>query len=130
MYHPVHLAVGCNRVTNLFVNDSGLAEVIAERCSKYLPDKEDVAACVLNVLKERQHNKFFQVKKGDLKDVIEIGIINEEQYDKDMERPPKKKIPLTTTLGRYDPDYMNWYAVIDRINGEDALTIVKKREGF
>ena len=114
----------------LYVNDRGLAETIADRCGAYWANKEQLTACVLWVLKERKHNKFFQVKQGDLKDVIEVGITDEAPYEKDREQPPKKKIALTTTMGDYDPDYMNWYAVINRINDEDALMIVKKKEGF
>lgn len=114
----------------MFVNDRGLAEVIGKRC-RGTDTKEELTACVLWILKERKHNKFFQVKQGDLKNVIEVGITDESSYEKDRERPPKKKIGFTTTQGNYDPDYMNWYAVIDPIDGdEDALMIVKKKEGF
>lgn len=110
----------------MFANDTGMAEEIAIRC-RHVPTKEDFASCVLDVLRERQHNKFFQVKRGDLKDVIEVSIIDEERYEKEKEVTPKKKIAMTTTHGKYDPDYMNWRAIIEPIDEEsDALVLVKR----
>lgn len=111
----------------MFANDIGLAEEIASRC-RYMPTEEDLASCVLDVLRERQHNKFLQIKRGDLKFVSEVSIIDEKRYEEGMEGPPRKKIAMTTTMGDYDPDYMNWYAIIEPVDAEsDALVLVKRK---
>ncbi|MBA7662779.1 hypothetical protein ES703_70812 [subsurface metagenome] len=111
----------------MFANDTAMAEEITTRC-RHVPTKEDFASCVLDVLRERQHNKFFSVKRGDLRFVSEVEIIDEERYEKERKGPPRKKIAMTTTQGDYDPDYMNWYAIIESVDAEsDALVLVKRK---
>lgn len=110
----------------MFANDTRMAEEITTRC-RHVPTKEDFASCVLDVLRERDHNKFLQVKKGDLRDVVEVSIIDEKRYEKELEGAPRRKIVMTTTQGEYDPDYMNWYAIIEPIDEEtDSLVLVKR----
>lgn len=109
----------------MLVNDTGMATEIASRC-RNMPTEEDLASCALEVLRDRKHNKFFQVKRGELRNVIEVSIIDEEEYKEEVTLP-RKKIVMTTTQGKYDPDYLNWYAVIEPIDKEeDALVLVKK----
>lgn len=116
---------------NLYAIDEGIADVIGERC-KNIYTKGELAACVLWVLKEREHNKFFQTnhkfKKGDLKDVITVEIRDERGYLAEKKVvEPKKKIQFITTMGNYDPDSLRWYAVIEPVDvDEDSLILIKR----
>ena len=114
----------------MYAIDEGIADVIGERCRR-ADTKEELAACVLFVLQERQHNKLFQsnhkFKKGDLKDVITVEIRDERGYLAERDVEPKEKMQFTTTLGKYDPDSLRWYAVIEPIDkDEDSLILVKR----
>lgn len=116
----------------MYAIDEGIADIIGERC-KNAATKEELTACALFVLQEREHNKFIQVnhkfKKGDLKDVILVEIRDERGYLAEKDVEPKKKIQFTTTMGKYDPDSLRWYAVIEPIDegeDEDSLILVKR----
>lgn len=83
-------------------------------------------------------NIFATVKPEDLAGITQIGMITEQNLRKNLkdigekiegrlyDHLKKKKnltlIPFTTTMGNYDPDYLNWYMVIDKEAG--VLTIV------
>ena len=72
-------------------------------------------------------NKFAQFEIGDLKNVVQVSIEDEETYLKDRSEKQRKKVLLQTTQGDFDRDYMNWYAVIENIGGKvDALVLVRK----
>lgn len=122
----------------MYATDEGIADLITEKCSPFRFEsdltftKKEFTACVLSVLEEREHNKFFQenhkFKKGDLKDVNIVEIQDERGYLAEREGvEPKKKIQFTTTLGKHDPDSLRWYAVIKPIDkDEDSLILVKR----
>jgi hypothetical protein len=74
-------------------------------------------------------NKFISVKVGDLAKVEEISIVDEETYKKEAEdRKFKKRYAVSTTMGDMDPDYLNWYAVLEEgdVGGLDILFIVRR----
>ena len=64
----------------MYAIDEGIADIIGKRCER-ADTKEELAACVLFVLQEREHNKFFQTnhkfKKGDLKNVMTVERIED-----------------------------------------------------
>lgn len=122
---------------SLFAIDEGIADIITEKCSPFRANdvapmtKDEFTACVLSVLQEREHNKFFQTnhkfKKGDLKNIVTVEIRDERGYLAEKDVEPRKKIQFTTTQGKYDPDSLRWYAVIEPIDkDEDSLILVKR----
>jgi len=74
-----------------------------------------------------RHNKFIPVERGDLSNVVEVAIEDEESFKKSHHPRIKKKYQFTTTMGDPDPDHLNWYAVLERVNGDDVLTIVQRK---
>jgi len=73
------------------------------------------------------HNKLATIRVGDLANVEQISIIDEESYNKRSQGKLKKKYVFTTTQGNYDPDHINWYAVLEGFSdGPDVLVIVKR----
>lgn len=76
------------------------------------------------------HNKFVQMDRGELKNVIEVIIEDKVSFDKwweeDEELAIKKKISMTTTQGNYDPDAINWKAYLVELGtGDEVLVLVK-----
>jgi hypothetical protein len=72
-------------------------------------------------------NKFVTIRVGDLANVEEISIIDEESYKKRSAGKVKKKYAFTTTQGNYDPDHMNWYAVLEEGDYDlDVLVLVRR----
>ena len=86
-------------------------------------------------------NIFASVKREELKEVIQISLKDEKSLREDLENYYGKSIegrlydwlkehkdyevfPFTTTLGSYDPTYLNWYGIIDKKAG--LLTIVNR----
>lgn len=93
--------------------------------------------------KSKKHNKVVSIKKGDLKDIIQVSIINESTllmeiedglevkiegslYDWFKENKDTTPLQFSTTMGNYDVDYLKWYAVIDRET--DTLMIIERDE--
>ena len=77
-------------------------------------------------METEKHNKFVSVERGDLKNVIEVGIEDQETFEKD-EHEIKRKLNVSTTQGGYDPDYLKWKAYIVSCGGDDeALVLVKE----
>lgn len=79
---------------------------------------------------QRRHNKLVSIKRGELKDIEQVTIVDEASYRRELESYIGSKISgrlidwlrkeqgftclgFTTTIGDPDPDHINWYAVID-----------------
>lgn len=77
--------------------------------------------------KKIRHNKFVQFDKGELRNVVEVGIEDKELFYRD-DPAIKRKIIVSTTVGDPDPDYLNWKAYIVDINGTEALIFVKEQD--
>ena len=85
-------------------------------------------------------NIFASVKRGELKEVVQVhltdetscrktieetfGKVNGRLYDWFKENPNFDIQPFTTTQGNFDPSYLNWYMVIDK--SVDLLIIVDR----
>lgn len=89
-------------------------------------------------------NIFGDVKRGELRGIIQIALEDETRLRRDLESYYGKRIKgrlydwlkehkdydvfmFTTTMGDYDPDYLNWYGVIEK--DADVLVIVNRSVG-
>lgn len=57
--------------------------------------------------------------------VEQISIVDEQSYEE--KGKVKKKYAFTTTMGNYDPDHLNWYAVLEGSGYTDILVIVRRK---
>jgi hypothetical protein len=124
-FHMTQYAVAVSQIDS---NPDDFSEEYTNEMEYGLDWTQKLVEKIEAMLEKRKLLNLFVQDEKDLKGLIGVYLVDEVTFKKEHDNDIIRKLPVQTTQGDYDPDYLLWDAYLVDLVGSKGLVLVKKEQ--